>query len=104
MADRLLKLGLRVVRVGRPSAVTESLWEHTLDAYIDRDPDAQAALQQAARATAALRASKESKKRKGGTPNGVSEDITRDLATAAVKASIHVSSTAALSLTRQQTS
>jgi ATP-dependent RNA/DNA helicase IGHMBP2 len=92
LADRLLKLGLKVVRVGRPSAVSESLWEHTLDAYIDRDPTAQAALQQAARATANLRASQQ-KKKKGGSASGggVNEDISRDLATAAVKASIRVS-------------
>lgn len=90
LADRLLRLGLKVVRVGRPSAVSEELWEHTLDAYIDRDPDAQSALEQAARATAALRASQQKKGKRGPT-NGVNEDISRDLATAAVKASIHVS-------------
>ena len=92
LADRLLKLGLKVVRVGRPSAVTESLWDHTLDAYIDRDPSAQHALEQAARATAALKASRSPKKGdKGRSIAVVNESISRDLATAAVKESIKVS-------------
>lgn len=104
LADRLLKLGLKVVRVGRPSAVSEALWEHTLDAHIDRDPEAQAFLQQAARATAALRESKQAKKRgKGGAPhkNGGYDDVSRDLATAAVKASIRACNIAATKALRE---
>lgn len=92
LADRYLKLGLKIVRVGRPSAVKKTLWDYTLDAFIDRDEDAQRALEHAARATAALQASrKKSQNGKGKqTTTSISEDISRDLATAAVKASIQV--------------
>jgi AAA domain len=91
LADRLIKLGLKVVRVGRPSAVSESLWNNTLDAAIDKDPGAQSALKQAASATAALRATKNAanSKARGATPS-VNEEVARDIATAAVKASIKV--------------
>jgi AAA domain len=91
LADRLIKLGLKVVRVGRPSAVAEPLWNYTLDAAIDRDPAAQAALKQAARATASLRAIKNAGNSKArGATCTVIEESTRDIATAAVKASIKV--------------
>lgn len=84
LAERLLKSGLKVVRIGRPSAVSESLWEHTLDAYIDQDPDAQAASKNAARATAAL----QSHRRGAGKSSSKFEnDVSRELATNAVKAS-----------------
>ena len=93
LADRLLKLGLKVVRIGRPSAVSELLWDYTLDAFIDRDPDAQSALKRAAIATAALQANRKASHSSGnGRRSGPSfnEDVSRDLATAAVKASIQV--------------
>ena len=94
LAERLLKLGLKVVRVGRPSAVSEPLWDYTLDAAIARDPDAQTALQQAARATAALRVSKNAANKKGKAGGGgdpsINENVARDMATVAVKASIKV--------------
>jgi len=88
LADRFLRLGLKVIRIGRPSAVSEDLWEHTLDAYIDRDPNAQFALDQAARATAALKAI--SRSNRGKNTKSVNDNISRDLATSAVKASIEV--------------
>ena len=91
LADRLLKLGLKVVRIGRPSAVSEALWEHTLDAHIDRDPSAQRALDYAAKCTAALKATRSSNKgAKGKNAVSAHEHISRDLATSAVKASIEV--------------
>ncbi|CAB9496919.1 polymerase alpha-associated DNA helicase A [Seminavis robusta] len=102
LADRLVKLGLKVVRIGRPSAVSESLWDHTLDAAIDRDPDAQNALKHAARATAALRESQKSNnKSRGGTSSGSIVDVTRDIATAAVKASIKACNIAATKALRE---
>lgn len=91
LADRLLKLGLKVVRIGRPSAVSESLWENTLDAHIDRDPAAQRALEYAATCSAALKATRSSNKgSKGKNVVSANEHITRDLATSAIKASIEV--------------
>ena len=36
LAKKFLGLGLKVVRVGKPSGVSESLWPHTLDAAIER--------------------------------------------------------------------
>lgn len=88
LAEALVQLGLNVVRVGKPSAVTESLWDSTLDAAIDRDPDAQTALKLAARATAQLG---KLGKSKGRGTSALSEQTIRDAATAAVKASIQVS-------------
>ena len=88
MAEGFLRLGLKIVRVGKPSAVSENLWDYTLDAAIDRDPVAQKAMQDAARATAQL-AKLQSKK--SGSMNGmISERAAKDIATEAVKASIKV--------------
>jgi hypothetical protein len=92
LAEGFLRLGLKVVRVGKPSAVSEVLWNNTLDAAIDRDPDAQKAMKNAARATAQL-TKLQSRKGKGNSANtnGVlSERTARDIATLAVKASIKV--------------
>jgi hypothetical protein len=89
LALRLQAFGLKVVRIGRPSAVNEALWDHTLDALIDRDPDAQAALRNAARATAALN-NKSSKRSRNDLRSALGKEAARDLATAAVKASIKV--------------
>jgi len=87
LAEAILKLGLNVVRVGKPSAVSESLWDHTLDAAIYSDPDAQRALDNAARATAQL---SKINRRKGKPSSSSSDQMIRDAATAAVKASIEV--------------
>lgn len=91
LAEKFLGLGLKVVRVGRPSGVSESLWGHTLEAAVQRDPDARKALEEAARVTA--RTKKGSSAGKGKTTNKGSlaaERAKRDAATDAVKASIQV--------------
>lgn len=84
-----------MVRVGKPSGVSESLWPHTLDAAIQRDPFAQAALEDAAKATAKARKSsdEDNRKNKGSLS---AERAKRDMATDAVKASIQVCSLIAL--------
>ena len=38
----ILQLGLKVVRIGKASAVSESLWDFTLDAAIDSDASSSA--------------------------------------------------------------
>ena len=38
MLDGLLQLGVRVVRIGRPSSVRAALWAHTLDARLQLEP------------------------------------------------------------------
>jgi hypothetical protein len=82
----MIRLGLKVVRVGKPSAVSEALWDCTLDAAIGRDEVAQKAIKNAARATTRL-----SKCSKGSPSTGaLSERTLREVATAAVKASIQV--------------
>lgn len=91
LAEGLLRLGLKVIRVGKASGVAESLWEHTLDAAINRDPEAQAALDTAAKATAQL------KKRR----QPLSERTLRDAATLAVKNSIEASNIAATKALRE---
>lgn len=54
LAQAMQRGGLQVLRIGKPSAVTQGLWNNTLDAAIDRDPAARQALDAAARATAKL--------------------------------------------------
>lgn len=100
LAEGFLKLGLKVVRIGKASAVSENLWDYTLDAAIQRDPDAQRALSQAATATAELMKIRKDKKRK--TTNGVvSERLAQEMATAAVKNSIKASNIAATKAMRE---
>jgi AAA domain len=102
LAEGLIELGLKVVRVGRPSAVAEPLWPFTLDAAIDQDPAAQKALQNAARATAEL--AKLNRRQKGPHSKSsvsLSDRAIRDAATAAVKASIQASNVAATKALRE---
>lgn len=83
------------MRVGKASAVSKALWDHTLDAAIERDPEAKKALEDAARATSNLRDSSARTNKKGGSRSKVDiakERNKRELATSAVKASIEVSS------------
>jgi hypothetical protein len=54
LAESMLKLGLKVVRIGKASGVSKQLWNHTLDAAIDADPKAQRALQQASRSNGSI--------------------------------------------------
>ena len=94
LAEQLLRLGLKVVRVGKASAVSPSLWDHTLDAAIERDPDAKKAMEEATRATSNLRGAAVKSGKKGGSRSKLdiaSERNKRELATTAVKASIEVS-------------
>jgi hypothetical protein len=91
LAEQMVKLGLNVVRIGKASAVSESLWDYTLDAAIDKDPTAQKALQNAAWATSQLPSSKARRKGDSRSKSSIlSERSKRDVATAAVKASIEV--------------
>ena len=95
LADQMMKIGLKVVRVGRASSVSEHLWTYTLDAAIDRDPDAQKALENAVKATSNLTSQSSNgkgveKRRKDGNGKRILEEHFRGLATAAVKASIKV--------------
>lgn len=79
LAQAMQNVGLNVLRIGKPSAVTQSLWNNTLDAAIDRDPDARKALDAATRATARLSKTKYMDK--------TEERLVRQAATQAVKAS-----------------
>jgi len=102
MAESLIKLGLKVVRVGKASAVSQSLWDITLDAAIDRDPIAQKAQANAAYITGQL--SKASRGNKGASKNkstSLSEHTIREAATAAVKASIKACNIAATKALRE---
>jgi energy-coupling factor transporter ATP-binding protein EcfA2 len=92
LVDGFLPLGLKVIRVGKASGVSEHLWNHTLDAAIDRDPDAQKALQNAARATAQLaKLQARRKSEKNGNSGIISQRMAQEMATLAVKQSIKVS-------------
>lgn len=105
LAEEFLQLGLKVVRIGKASAVSQNLWVHTLDAAIARDPDAQRALDLAARATAALSKIRTQKRRKGestGGSNGMlNERVAQEKATAAVKQSIKACNVAATKAFRE---
>ena len=96
LAESFLKLGLKVVRVGKASAVAEHLWGYTLDSAISADPEAQKALENAARATAQL--AKLQKKRKisrNKNSDVLSDKMVQEMATAAVKKSIQACNIAA---------
>jgi len=93
LAESLLKLGLKVIRVGKASATSEHLWEHTLDAAVANDPEAQKAQVEASLATVNLKP-----KRRSDTHL---DRINREVATLAVKASIHASRVAATKALRE---
>lgn len=104
LAEGFLKLGLKVIRVGKASAVSEQLWGISLDAAINADPDAQKALQNAARATAQLAKLQQRRKAKGNNANSdsvLSERTVKDIATSAVRQSIHACNKAASKALRQ---
>jgi hypothetical protein len=100
LAEGLIRLGLKVVRVGKPSAVTESLWGYTLDAAIDQDEAAQKAIKNAAKATAQLSKMKRRPKNGSNSPSSIEYAI-KDAATAAVKASIEACNIAATKAFRE---
>jgi len=101
LAEKFLNLGLKVVRVGKPSGVSESLWGFTLDAAIQRDPLAQRALEDAARMTAKLNIGKGSDTKKSNKGSIAAERSKRDAATEAVKASIQACNIAATRALRE---
>lgn len=104
LAEQLIRLGLKVVRVGKASAVTKGLWDYTLDAAIARDPHAKKALEDATKATSNLRGTSAKPGKKGsgrGKLDIASERNKRDLATAAVKASIEACNVAATKAMRE---
>ena len=75
LAEAYQRLGLKVVRVGRAAAVSETLWNATIDAAIDRDAQAQQAIQNAAKVTAQLSNVRRQARRpsRGGSGNGLAE-------------------------------
>jgi len=102
LAERFLSLGLKIVRVGKPSGVSETLWSHTLDAAIQRDPNAQKALADAARITAKVKkGSKDGNSRRTNKGSPSAERAKRDAATDAVKASIQACNIAATRALRE---
>lgn len=95
LAEQAIRVGLKVVRVGKASAVSQGLWDHTLDAAIEKDAEAKKAMEEATRATANLRKTSLINGKKGGSRTKMdisSERNKRELATTAVKASIEVRS------------
>lgn len=90
LAEKLLGIGLKVVRVGKASAVSPVLWDFTLDAAIERDPDAKKAMEEATLATSAMNQDRSKKSRRKSDQSN--ERNKRDVATRAVKASIEVCS------------
>ena len=102
LAEGLVKLGLKVVRIGKASGVSGELWKYTLDAAIDSDPEAQKALQHAAQATAQLTKLQNRKKAKNNHSNHMlSERTVKEMATAAVKNSIKACNIAAAKALRE---
>ena len=88
LAEQLLRTGLKIVRVGKASAVSPQLWDYTLDAAIERDPDARKAMEEAMVATANLK--QQNRKNTKSKAANASERNRRDVATRAVKASMEV--------------
>jgi superfamily I DNA and/or RNA helicase len=106
LARAMIEVGLRVIRIGKPSAVDQLLWEHTLEAAIDRDPAAQKALQAAAKATAQLsklNQRNDNSNRASGkaTTTNIRDRAIRDAATDAVKAAIEAANLAATKALRE---
>jgi superfamily I DNA and/or RNA helicase len=101
LAESFLLLGLKVVRIGKASAVSESLWDYTLDAAIDSDPDAKKAMDFAASATAQLMKIRKDKTNKKSSGVTMTERAAQESATAAVKRSIKASNIAATKALRE---
>ena len=108
LAEYLIRLGLKVVRVGKASGVSESLWDYTLDAAIDRDPAARKAQEDATKATSNLRKFTSSKPsfNRGSSGQTKRGDVAiarakREAATTAVKAAIEASNVAATKALRE---
>ena len=101
LAEGFLQLGLKVVRIGKASAVSESLWDFTLDAAIDSDKEARKAMELAASATAQLLKIRKDKKNKNGNGAPMTERAAQEIATLAVKRSIKACNIAATKALRE---
>jgi len=91
LAEQLIRIGLKVVRVGKASAVSPVLWDYTLDAAIEKDPEAKKAMEDAALATSNVSSRRNGNKNTKSKLDVASARNKRDVATRAVKASIKVS-------------
>lgn len=103
LAEQLLRIGLKVVRIGKPSAVSHGLWDYTLDAAIDRDPKAKKAMEEATVATSNANGNTQknrSKKARSKTDQA-NERNRREIATRAVKASMEACNAAATKAMRE---
>lgn len=101
LVEQMLRMGLNVVRVGKASSVSPSLWDYTLDSAIAKDPDAQRALEEASNASIMLRQLTQVRGRrqmKRSAGDGVDERRIREKATLAIKASIKVCVSAEFSI------
>lgn len=101
LAEQLLRVGLKVVRVGKASAVSPGLWDFTIDAAIERDPEAKKAMEEALVATANANTKRSKEKRTKSKLDNASERNKRDAATRAVKASIEACNAAATKAMRE---
>jgi hypothetical protein len=106
LAEEIASLGLKVVRVGKASGVSQSLWDMTLDAAIDRDPHAKKALEEAAVATANLGIKRKSNAKGRSSSSKVktsdgANNHKRETATTAVKAAAEACRIAATRALRQ---
>jgi AAA domain len=91
---------LKVIRIGKPSAVTQSLWNMTLEAAIDRDPNVQKA-RDAANQVSEQQQSQLHKKSKSSVQSYEQRSIRTAAMTTAVKASIEASNIAATKALRE---
>ena len=101
LAESFLQLGLKVVRIGKASAVSESLWDCTLDAAIDSDPEAKKALELAASASAQLMKIRKDKSNRNANSATMTERAAQVIATSAVRRSILASNIAATKALRE---
>ena len=90
VAEQLLRIGLKVVRVGKASAVRPQLWDYTLDAAIERDPAAKKAMEDAMVASANSNTKQRGVTKSKNKLDYANQRNKRDVATRAVKASIEV--------------
>lgn len=101
LAEALMKLGLNVVRIGKPSAVSQSLWNNTLEAAIDRDPDVQKARLVATQVNEKVLRFSDKNNNKKTSKSYDEQRAIRSATTSAVKASIEASNIAATKALRE---
>jgi hypothetical protein len=95
LVEQMLRMGLRVIRVGKASSVSPNLWNYTLDSAISKDPDASRAMQEAIIASMKLRlishsSGRKSSRNRSGAGDDAEEKRIRERATLAIKESIKV--------------